>query len=48
MDIENPYVVDNGDFGLVDKRQEVLNNNRDKFTAEDSNDYRRYKRKVNG
>ena len=39
VDIENPYVVDNGDFGLVDKRQEVLNNNRDKFTAEDSNDY---------
>ena len=39
VEIENPFVVDNGDYGLVDKRQEILNNNRDKFTEEDSNDY---------
>ena len=27
IDIQNPFVVDNGDFGLVDKRQEILNAN---------------------
>ena len=38
VEIENPLVVDD-DYGLVGKRQEILNENRDKFTAEDSNDY---------
>ena len=38
VEIENPFVVDD-DYGLVGKRQEILNENRDKFTAEDSNDY---------
>ena len=33
IDIQNPFVVDNGDFGLVDKRQEILNANRDIVTG---------------
>ena len=35
------YVVDNGDFGLVDKRQEILNANRDKFDEFDTVDYQK-------
>jgi hypothetical protein len=41
IDIQNPFVVDNGDFGLVDKRQEILNANRDKFDEFDTVDYQK-------
>lgn len=38
VDIKNPLVVEN-DLGLVGKRTEILNNNKDKFTKEDAVDY---------
>jgi hypothetical protein len=41
VDIQNPFVVDNGDFGLVEKRQEILNANRDKFDEFDTVDYQK-------
>jgi hypothetical protein len=41
VDIKNPLVVENGDYGLVDKRQEVLNANKDKFDEFDTVDYQK-------
>ena len=41
VDIKNPFVVDNGDYGLVDKRQEILNANRDRFDEYDTVDYQK-------
>jgi len=41
VDIQNPLVVDNGDFGLVAKRQEILNANRDKFDENHTIDYQK-------